>query len=182
MLAPLLTATKLPPCRKWMIMWMIMEMIFDFADSKEFAPPPGRRSRRSASTRPWPRRPRAPGPHLISTKKERMPFEKRNLKEFMENDGKRIIFQNMTSEDLGVDKKIVSINRILEEQASSSSLQFKIRLEFRSFTCYVTRHLVQCSHDTGIFEGILDGSTDLVLGMEDHGGRAAFPGTNHDKP
>lgn len=62
-------------------------------------------------------------------------------------------------------KKIVSINRILEEQASSSSLQFKFRLEFRSFTCYVTRHLVQCSHDTGIFEGILDGSTDLVLGM-----------------
>jgi hypothetical protein len=86
---------------------MIMEMIFnDFAGSKEFAPPPGRRSRRSASARPWPRRPRAPGPHLISTKKERMPFEKRNLKEFMENDGKRIIFQNMTSEDLGVEKRL----------------------------------------------------------------------------
>jgi len=103
MLAPLLTATKVPPCRKW----MIMEMIFnDFAGSKEFAPPPGRRSRRSASARPWPRRPRAPGPHLISTKKERMPFEKRNLKEFMENDGKRIIFQNMTSEDLGVEKRL----------------------------------------------------------------------------
>jgi len=32
--------------------------------------------------------------------------QKRNLKEFMENDGKRIIFQNMTSEDLGVEKRL----------------------------------------------------------------------------
>ena len=145
------------------------------------AVPPGRCSRHSASARPWPRHRQAPRPHLTDVHIVKSLSKKGNYGKPMENlwktygkpmenpwktHGKPMenlwkayyLWQNMT-EDMGVEKRLHS--------SFLQNKQFKSPSQISMVRSQVTSQDTWCSHDTGIFEGILDGTTDLILGMGD---------------